>query len=381
MSTTPNMGLTLPTPSTTTGPQWANDINNAFDKVDSHDHTPGNGGLVPVAGLDINADLSFLGSSGAFSAIDLVSTRYTNQGANPGTERAIYARNDNLYWNTSAGAEVQITNGINVNAGAGSISGMTAPGVSVSFSSPAYTFQQAVNTPAVLDAGTVRIRDLSVGSGSIDLTSPSPSANYTLTFPATAPTAARLLGWSGSGLMNNVAADATLTLTASTIGIASLGVKTANIDNLAVGTAQIAAGAVTAEKMAAVNKSQTVTSGTVGIIGNNTWKNAFLPNGAVLTITTLRPIMLLVQSTTATGNAALISAVTNPVEFRFVGTRNLTDYFENHVSISVGVDYPPGMLNCLFTPSATGTWEFNLQLKQSSGTCYVANCILVAYQL
>lgn len=374
-----DMNLTLPTVSTTQGPTWANQINDALLTVSNHNHTPGNGALVPVAGLDINADLSFLGTSGAFSAVDLVSTRYANQSANPATERAIYSRGDNLYWNTTGGQEVQITNGTTVQAATGNITGM-GPGITVSFSSPAYIFQQAVNTPAVLDAGTVRVRDLSVGSGSIDLTSPSPSANYTLTFPSTAPTAARLLGWSSSGLMNNVATDSTLSLSATTLGIASGGVVTASISNLAVTTAKIADGAVTAGKLSAVNTSQTTGSGNLTIAGTSTWNDVWV-TPASLTITTLRPIVIVMQASPGGGSTAYVSSSAGTPEIQVTATLSGNTSIENCISISSAIRYAPGIVNCVFTPNGTGTWTFNVQVYQTSGSTTVRYCTLKVYQL
>lgn len=375
--TTP-MNLTLPVVSTTPGPTWANEINDALTTIGNHNHTPGNGALVPVAGLDINANLSFLGSSGAFSAVDLVSTRYTNQ-ASLGAERAIYAIGDNLYWNTTGGVAVQITNGLNVQAAQGNITGLAAP-ASVTFAGSAYTFAQAVNTPAILDAGTVRIRDLSVGSGSIDLTSPSSSANYTLTFPATAPTQPRLLGWSSSGLMNNVASDGSLTLGATTIGIAPSGVLTASINDLAVTTAKIADGAVTAGKLTAVNTAQTTGSGNLTITGTSSWNDVW-GTPASLTITTLRPIVIVMQASSGAGSTAYVSSSTGVPELRVTATLSGNTSIENNISISSAIRYAPGIINCVFTPTGTGTWTFNVQVYQTTGSTTVRYSTLKVYQL
>ena len=77
MSTTPYMNLTLPTVSTTEGPEYATENNTAFTTVDSHNHTSGQGVQVPVAGLNINDDLSFLG----FNLTTLRSLRLSAQGS------------------------------------------------------------------------------------------------------------------------------------------------------------------------------------------------------------------------------------------------------------------------------------------------------------
>lgn len=56
-----NMGLTVPTPGVTPGPTYATNISNDLVIIDAHNHTPGNGVLVPTAGLNINANLPFNG--------------------------------------------------------------------------------------------------------------------------------------------------------------------------------------------------------------------------------------------------------------------------------------------------------------------------------
>jgi hypothetical protein len=63
MPTTPNMNLDLPTVSTTLGPAWATQLNEAIGVdgtgIDAHDHTSGKGVRIPPAGLDISGDLTF----------------------------------------------------------------------------------------------------------------------------------------------------------------------------------------------------------------------------------------------------------------------------------------------------------------------------------
>ena len=54
MATTPNMTLDLPVVSTTPGPTWATAVNEAFDTVDTHDHSTGNGVKITPTGLNIN---------------------------------------------------------------------------------------------------------------------------------------------------------------------------------------------------------------------------------------------------------------------------------------------------------------------------------------
>jgi hypothetical protein len=83
--TSPNMGLFLPVPGVTTGPQWATELTTNQSTVDTHDHTSGKGVQIPFAAIVVNADLSFAGfqitSLGAavLTQLATTSTNLTNQ--------------------------------------------------------------------------------------------------------------------------------------------------------------------------------------------------------------------------------------------------------------------------------------------------------------
>lgn len=113
MSTTPNMGMVLPVPTQTLGPEWATEVNEAFDTVDLHDHTAGKGTPVPTAGLDINADLSTQSNK----ITDLKSTQYEDQGAalsGAPEANSVNSASGDLWWTNGSGVAVQITAGNSV---------------------------------------------------------------------------------------------------------------------------------------------------------------------------------------------------------------------------------------------------------------------------
>lgn len=113
MSITPFMNLELPTPSVTLGPDWAEELNNALELVDQHDHSSGKGVTVKTSGLSINADLNFNG----FRAATLLSTKYTSQLATltgAANASSVYVASGNLYYTNSSGVAVQITDGSSV---------------------------------------------------------------------------------------------------------------------------------------------------------------------------------------------------------------------------------------------------------------------------
>lgn len=110
MSTTNFMGLDLPIVSVTLGPEYANQNNAAFEKIDEHNHSSGKGVRVPTSGLNINANVDFQENK----PYDVLSTQYisndaTLTGAN--NINSTYVTGGNLYFTNSSGTAVQLTNG------------------------------------------------------------------------------------------------------------------------------------------------------------------------------------------------------------------------------------------------------------------------------
>lgn len=104
------LNLDLPTPSVTLGPEWASEINTAFEVIDEHDHSSGKGKQVPTSGLNINADLDFQ----TFRATSLGSTKFENLSATlTGAPYAgsVYVASGDLYYTNTSGIAVQITAG------------------------------------------------------------------------------------------------------------------------------------------------------------------------------------------------------------------------------------------------------------------------------
>lgn len=188
---TPNMNLLVPIPTLEASPNWAYDLNTSLATIDSHNHSTGNGVQITPTGLNINADLTF----GNFNAIQLRSTRFTDQGS-PLTASApdlecLYGSSGNLYWNSGGGSQVQITNGGSLAGAAGTITGLPSGTASAAFqsSSGTFQFQSASGVAATIDGGALAVRY----SGSyptltgnyILLQAPSSiSSAYSITLPA-----------------------------------------------------------------------------------------------------------------------------------------------------------------------------------------------------
>jgi len=117
----PNMGLTIPAPTVTEGPEYAEDIQQNFNLIDSHNHTSGQGSLIPLNALTISQNLNM----NSYSVTNLKSTSLVNQISAPAENGSVYMTGDNLYWKDGTGSHnVQITNGNSLAGAAGTITGL-----------------------------------------------------------------------------------------------------------------------------------------------------------------------------------------------------------------------------------------------------------------
>lgn len=190
---TPLMNLDLPVvgPLGTAGPDWATKLNTAITLIDSHDHTPGKGGQIPSAALNINSDLSVAG----FNLTGIKSTRFNSQGSPLGTasdKNCIYVSGGELYYNDAAGTQIQLTSagGINLTS-VGSIGGdysTSSASLNYSDSTKTFTFKQDATKTANILAGDVAVTENVSGGNSVTLKAPTGlAAAYNLTFPAAVP--------------------------------------------------------------------------------------------------------------------------------------------------------------------------------------------------
>lgn len=189
----PNMNLPIPVVGVEIGPQWASDINTCFgfsgSGVDGHDHSFGKGVPVKPNGLDINSDLTFQGNNGT----DFRTTRFTIQPTvitptNPDVA-ALYSVLGELYYNDNAGNAVQITNSGSVVGANGNITGLVPP-ASATYTAFNFTFtwQSDVGVPAIMDSGSLIVRDMSAPYNGTTIEAFSPlTSPYTLILPSSLP--------------------------------------------------------------------------------------------------------------------------------------------------------------------------------------------------
>ncbi len=258
----PNMNLPIPVPTVTDGPQYAIDEVGCFNKIDSHNHTSGQGVPVPVDGIQIDNNLPM----NSFGLTSASSVGFQNQLSSPGSGK-IYMSGNDLYWTNGTGAyNVQITTNGSVNAGAGSITGLPSGTASAAYISGSGTFQfrSATNTAADVDGRSVILRNSAVSSFGMTVAPPSAmSQDYTVTLPVP-PAVTSFMTMDNAGAIAVVAP-----YPLGTNDIANLAVTTAKIDNSAVTTAKIADQNVTPVKRSPANYSAGNT-GTVSFTATGT---------------------------------------------------------------------------------------------------------------
>lgn len=220
---TPNMGLPLPVPGVDPGPDYANQQTAAGQIIDAHNHTPGNGVLIPPDGININAALTFQNNP----ATDLQASVYIPQPSFL-TLYSVYFSGVDLYANDGSGNVIQITSAGTVNATSSGISSGTA---SASFSSGVLIVNAAANTPANIQVGSVLLGNNVANSKFLTLSPPAAMpANYTLVLPHI-PVVKSIMTLDTSGNMN-----ADYTLDGSTIAVSG---GVIGIPNGAITTVQI----------------------------------------------------------------------------------------------------------------------------------------------
>lgn len=233
---TPNMGMVLPTEGGDAD-VWDTLINAALTLNDAHDHTTGKGVRIPSAALKINADTPwndagvYYAITGA-KAIDFQPSAAAGMAGYAGALFVSSADNE-LYYRTTAGANVKLTNGaaLNVAAFAGGIGGdYSSIGALLDYddATDTYRFRQqvsaAVRQYAKLGSADLKLFEYLAAGGAVvpvnavTLKSPAAlAAAYALTLPAALPGATAALQCTAAGVLsasNTFANDITMSGTA-----------------------------------------------------------------------------------------------------------------------------------------------------------------------
>lgn len=196
MATTTTFYMSLILPNVTVnpepGPDWASELNAAFGLVDSHDHSPGKGTKVPVAGLNINADFD-MGGYAVKNAKHLA----LGTSASPITS-SLYQIAGDLYWKTATGY-VQVTSGSLLLA-AGGFSGLASPGGATWTPILGFSLFSDTGTGDYdnLNLKTVKLLDV-VGGFPVTISSTGSAQTYTLKVPTTLPASTKIVRMDNAG--------------------------------------------------------------------------------------------------------------------------------------------------------------------------------------
>lgn len=410
--------MLLPTVSSTPGPLYASENNQAFLVIDNHNHTPGNGVPVPTAGININADLSF----NSYNATLLRSTRFAIQSLVLSTAfdvACLYSVSGNLYYNNGIGQPIQLTVGAALNAASiGGIGGdYSTSTASVFYTSldTTFTFWSAPNTSASIDGGPLTIRNKTSGSFGVTLNANATlSSNFGLTFFPSLPVSTKILTVDASGNIGDVydVDNSTLQIVSNTIQVAPMGITATQIANSTITSAQIAPGGVSQANLASRSTGGTVGAGGVGVSNSTvnfttsspTYTNVLDGSSVAISVTittTGRPVMLMLQSMAGGDNQGNILIASqngfNPdtsngfVAFLRAGTIVNSHEMLNYL---LGSTTTPTYFNQIAIPPssftyldqvAAGTYTYTVQVKVNSTggtpTMIVSNTQLVAYEI
>lgn len=138
-STSPNMLLVVPDPGVTLGPAWAQQIADALERIDLHNHTPNLGVALSSQSITVDGDLSLQ----AFNLTGIRTLRLNSQLSTPVTAndlQIVYSMGGELFYRDDAGNAVQLTNGGSIAGTAGTIANLGTGGSSANFNDGTDTF-------------------------------------------------------------------------------------------------------------------------------------------------------------------------------------------------------------------------------------------------
>ncbi len=388
---TPFMSLTLPTVSITIGPTWATQLNAALTLIDSHQHTPGTGQLVPTTGLNINADLTFSN----FNATTLRTTRYFNQSAPlalPTDINCLFVSGGELWFNNQAGVPLQLTSNGSLSVGSiGGITGLGGTSAALNYTSGTgtFVFTQNPSQAANIDAGNVIIHNpIGTGNPGVTLSVGALSGSYVLTLASALPGSTSFLTSTATGQLGYIATLGTLTTANLSASAAIKGTQLASnatilgtqLTNQTITATQIANATITRTQEAAVGQQLSGGSGAF----TSTAGGGFQTVVSVGLTTIGRPVIVSVQPDTSTGAAFVQpNGTTQQVLLRI--TRDATEVARWAWTPTSTVVAQPGisMPMMILDPIGSGghTWNLQVASNPDNSTITVNNYLIAVYEL
>lgn len=344
---TANMNLSVPIIGTDSGLTWEQSVNTNSATIDQHNHTPGQGVLIPPSGLNINAALPFNNQQ----ATGLQATAFTPQ-SSLSTPQATYVIGSDLYYNNGAGTPIKLTSGTSVNATTSGISSGTA---TASFVSSVLVVNANTNLPANIQVGSILLGNNSVGSNFLTLSPPNAmAANYGLTLPSL-PAAQSFVTLDASG---NFAAPI-----AYAAGITST---------------NIAAGGVSRPNLVAVGQQISSSCGTF------TTSSAFyvsVTNLQVTLVSTGRPVVVALQYDSL-GSAESVLSVSGVGSARIQVMRGIgvVGWYSVQSLSGSGFGVPSSSIHVL-DPAPSGSHVYQITMNTSASSATLSNAVLCVYEL
>lgn len=428
-TTSPNMGLTIPTVGLEAGPTYATDINNSLTRIDGHDHTPGNGVQLTQTSVNITGNYDFNG----FFATSVGALTLSPQASAPGANTVYESSAGDLWYDNAVGVSVQITSGNSIAGAAGSIAGLTSP-ASASYSSVTGTFYWRANssTPiaANMDIGALLLRNTTPNSTyAVTLRPPAAlTTNYPLILPtqpgipsfltmtsdgtmtANIPIAGGLTAGNISptaGILGTQLASATITgsnIASNTIpatSIVSNSITAAQIANASIFTTQIAndtildaninsnAG-IEHSKLAPMSVTANGSSGSFNYFysGGGVSAPQFIPNASI-TITCYGGCVFfsLVPDTSSNPSINGFVSASGPNTYPTATSAGSIQYYRNGTLIGqtplvIGTFYSPTSFSTVDFTQTAGNITYAIAITVASGyTVSVHNCSIYGYEL
>lgn len=169
-----------------------------FQKLDSHNHTEGNGAKITTGALNIDNNLNI----NTFALTNAKQIQFTNLSSALTDNYGLFVVNNNLVFRSSTTTIALTTGGSAIAGNPGNILNMGAT-QSVSYNSGFFQFFQDTSILGFLKTGGVSIgSSVTPNASNFVVLQADPSSGYTLTFPAADPAANQMLLTDGSGVLS-----------------------------------------------------------------------------------------------------------------------------------------------------------------------------------
>lgn len=251
MTTLPNTGTVLPVRGAPGSGLWGDSVDDALRNYDEHDHSSGKGKRINTDAISIDADLTF---ASLYAPTNLHRATFAAITALAAGARAIFVdTSGDLYYRNSAGVNIRVTNGSNLNVAAfiGGIGGdytSVAAALNYDNANLRYTLRQGGGTTwARIASGEVRIYETSsTDTVYVGLAAPAAlAASYAITLPLALPSATSFVKMSSAGVLSTEEVPGHGDLVLALPGVAAKSVSNASYDTAGNSLEVLSTGATT----------------------------------------------------------------------------------------------------------------------------------------